>query len=498
MMARKSNQRWQPNVAVADLHRRQFMQVSMAVGASALIPDGLRSRAFAGASPSPDAPRDLISAITDGDLSGVKRILGARPELRMARDAAGRSMFVLAHLHQRPKIAAEILRRGINLDMVEAVLAEDEKRFIELAKINPKRVNADHPIGGTAYYAAALFGKVGMMWPLNRWGGDPNANPRGTAGVTALRAALNCTDKDAAMKATYRILTDAGDPNALQKDNDTVLHGAAELGDPDLVRAIIRRGGNVTVRNAAGETPLDLSIRGGHQAATKVLRNHESIPRMHRSSRFAYDASGGNYTTHADLNIPQFTINHFGEVCHYNLGDAKAIYKKHPDVIHAQATWDELGVEACAHMAQPTWTKYFLERGAPMALATALAVKDTASARRMLAEDRARINERGPHDFALMWYPQIAGGQVGLAELLLEFGADVNEHKFGTTCLHKAAHYGQKDLVAFLLEHGANVNTVGQSDFSALRGTPLDWALAGNRVKVAAILRDHGAKRHNG
>ena len=43
------------------------------------------------------------------------------------------NMFVLAHLHQRPKIAAEILRRGINLDMMEAVLAEDEKRFIELA-----------------------------------------------------------------------------------------------------------------------------------------------------------------------------------------------------------------------------------------------------------------------------------------------------------------------------------------------------------------------------
>jgi len=445
-----------------------------------------------------DAPLDLIRAISEGDLGAVARMLDARPQLRMSRDDEGRSVFVLAHLHGQPEIAADILRRGLELDVVEAVLAQDEARLVQLAKADPTMLNVDHPVGGTAYYAAALFGKIDMIWPLNHWGGNPNANPRGGQAVTPFRAALNCPDRGAGVKVANRILVDAGDPNALQKDNDTVLHGAARLGDPDLVRAIIRRGGDVSVKNTTGETPLDVAVQANHQAAAEVLRNHERIPRTQASSRFAHDAAGGRYSKPSGPAIPQMVINHFGEVCHSNFAEAKAIHKEYPGVVHENASWNELGVEACAHMEQPTWTKYFLEQGAPLALPTALAVNDATSARSMLAEDRSRIHERGPHDFALMWYPQIAGGHVELAELLLEFGADINEQKMGATCLHKAAYNGQKDLVVYLIGRGAEINPVGESDFSPLRGTPLDWALARNQTQLAAILRDHGAKRLNG
>jgi hypothetical protein len=401
-------------------------------------------------------------------------------------------------LNHRPEIAADVLRRGIDLDLVEAVLAEDQPRFVELAKAHPGQVNADHPIGGTAYYAAGLLGRLDMVWPLNRWAADPNANPRGAGGITALRAALDHPDKTLAATVAYRILVDAGDPNAPQKENDTVLHGAAALGDAELVRALIRRGSDVAAHNASGQSPLDVAIARGHDNVADVLRNHERVPRMIASSRFAYDANGAEYRSPDDLDLPPLVINHFGEVCHYNFAESKAIFKKHAAVIHGNATWNELGVEACAHMEQPTWARYFLERGAPMALTTALAVNDVASARRLLSEDRARIHERGPHDFALMWYPQIAGGHVELAELLLEFGADIDEHKMGTTCLHKAAYNGQDDLVVFLLDRGSAVNRIGHSDFSSLRGTPLDWALARGQAKTTAILRDHGARRHEG
>ncbi|MBQ9578333.1 MAG: ankyrin repeat domain-containing protein, partial [Ottowia sp.] len=83
-------------------------------------------------------------------------------------------------------------------------------------------------------------------------------------------------------------------------------------------------------------------------------------------------------------------------------------------------------------------------------------------------------------------------GRLDTAKLLLAHGADIN-HKTESdaekrTPLMYAAYYDREDLIAFLLDHGANVNDINQDGETAL-----SFAVAENNINMAKILLDKGA-----
>ena len=55
-----------------------------------------------------------------------------------------------------------------------------------------------------------------------------------------------------------------------------------------------------------------------------------------------------------------------------------------------------------------------------------------------------------------------------------------------TLLLHRAAYYGNKEIVVLLITKGADVNVKNDVGY-----TPLDW----NHPDTAALLRKHGGKR---
>ena len=81
---------------------------------------------------------------------------------------------------------------------------------------------------------------------------------------------------------------------------------------------------------------------------------------------------------------------------------------------------------------------------------------------------------------------------------LLDHGANANATaKGGATPLTYSTCFGEGyatnyqagvAVVQILLEHGANPNVKG------MRGTPLAWATSGNHNEIAKLLREHGAK----
>lgn len=87
-------------------------------------------------------------------------------------------------------------------------------------------------------------------------------------------------------------------------------------------------------------------------------------------------------------------------------------------------------------------------------------------------------------------------GSVDMVSLLLEHGAEVNAcvhdqrgcDAYGSA-LHQAARRGHDKVVVVLLEHRADVHTVG-----GIHGTPLNVALMNNEWRIARLLYDRGAR----
>jgi ankyrin repeat protein len=81
-------------------------------------------------------------------------------------------------------------------------------------------------------------------------------------------------------------------------------------------------------------------------------------------------------------------------------------------------------------------------------------------------------------------------GDVRKASLLLDHGADINaiDDEYQSTPLGYAAHFGRREVVALLLERGADPNKSG-----APWATPLAWALKKGHAEIESDLCQAGA-----
>lgn len=473
------------------LTRRDWIRGPLIWAAVAtLVPARLLAQARTDAAPS--VP-DFLKAVAAGEVDRLRQMLAADPGLLQARDIVGRSAYAVALL-ARQSASAELLReRGYRPDVVEAALALDWALFDTLAAANPGAVNQQHPVGGNAMVAAAFGGAGSQAWRVMQYGGSSNL--RAPDGFTAVRAGLEHPDLATAELTVASLLGNGGDPNAAQAGGSSPLHAAAARGSLELVEMLIRKGATVDARDEQGRTPLTLAEERRQRSAAELLRRHAEIPREHSTSRTAYDADGQPCRM-PDLSA--YTVAVREQVVgasHFKFDKLREFLEAHPALALAQATSTEITVEACAHTGQREMVDYLLGKGAPYSLPTAVMRGDLARARALLAEDPLRIHERGAHDFALLWYPVIGGGELPLAELLLDQGAEVErQHHLGTTALHWAAMNGQVELAALLIERGADVHRVGRK-FDAAGQTPLALALAREQPAAAALLRDRGARR---
>jgi ankyrin repeat protein len=331
------------------------------------------------------------------------------------------------------------------------------------------------------------------MWHVYAQGGRPDESPRGTGGFSAIRAAFDFPDLAVAELTAASLLGNGADPNVPQRDGSSALHAAASRGSFELVEMLLRKHADPSARDADGRTPRDLALAAGHADVAALLAHPERVPRDHSTSRRAYDASGAPYSP---PDVSAFSILERGRVVgvsHTNFDAVREAVERNPMLVHSVATTTEGAVEASAHMGRNDMVDYLLEKGAPCSLPTAVMRNDLARAKALLEEDPDRVRERGPHDFALLWYPVIGHGLLEMAELLFAYGADVEQqHWLGTTALHYAAIGGQLDLGRLLIEKGADVNRAGRK-FGGTPATPLQLAEGRKNDEFARLLRDHGA-----
>ena len=362
-------------------------------------------------------------------------------------------------------------------DIFEAAAAGDMARATELADADPEIVRSRSAEGLTPLHYATANGKPDMVLFLQLRGAELSAGPE-----SPLIAAVDYPDHEAASAMARSIVMNASDPNAARKDGRPALSLAAARGYGDIAEMLIHRGARVTGREIAAATG----------DAVAVLRNADSIERVHYSRRYIQDVHGKAVSRDDSNGLHWTKVNEFVRVSHGDFDKVKQLCQETPALLNTRASWDELAVEAGAHVGRVPIASWLADRGATISTCTAVLLGQTAMVKEALSADPLCVHERGAHDIALLSYTAWGNEQVGIAEMLLKAGAAVGAKSLQMTTLHLSASKGYTDLAALLLEHGADVNATYEVKGVAI--TPLAAAVKAKQEKMAEFLRSRGGR----
>lgn len=155
---------------------------------------------------------------------------------------------------------------------------------------------------------------------------------------------------------------------------------------------------------------------------------------------------------------------------HGNFSRVRDLIEADPNLLNVSAPWDETPIQAASHMGNKEIAEWLLDRGAPLDVFTAAMLGRREDVVRLLDDNPELVKERGVHGMPIMFFPATSN-DVGILELLLERGAEVNEGAGGNTALHAAAIFDRVDAARWLLAHGADPNA---TDYEGK--TPLERA----------------------
>jgi ankyrin repeat protein len=491
------------------LHRRKFLSETAAAGlATALIPSremwcasmNTMSSGATDEQSSNSLTAELLSAETDGfrravlngDLKAVQQGLERDPALLYSRDAHGQSVYLLACYAERTAVASFFESKGLELDVYEAAAGGKVDRVNALLRAAPGMVNMPNLAGDTPLHVAALCRRSEVIENAIAYGPDfAMRNPK-RKNATAAHLGLQAAPKDAAEAMAFAMIGNGLDPNLATTDGDTILHCAARRDYPRVIRLLLQKGANAEAKNIAGQAALDVAVAGGNSSTTALLRNAGSLARDYYAHRYSYDPKFAALRRDDTQGLPKDFINNFVVFSHFGLDRVRKLVELCPELLNTRSSWDELPVEAAAHMGRADIGGLLLDRGAAYSVCTATVFGSLADVKRMLAEDSQRIHERGAHSFPLLFYTAFGKAQLETAEYLIAAGADPKEEMRGRTVLHAAASAGHLELCRFFLEKGLDPRQKGTS-FLGVQDAAEAAELA-KHSEVAAMIRDWMAK----
>ncbi len=181
--------------------------------------------------------------------------------------------------------------------------------------------------------------------------------------------------------------------------------------------------------------------------------------------------------------LTQEAIDEFVVAAHHDLAFVQQHLAENPDLLNENATWIETPIQASAHVGNRPIAEYLLAQGAPLDICTAAMLGQIDDVKAMLTDDPELAHAHGAHNIPVLFFPAISGN-VEIAQVLVDAGAEVNFPDGINSPLHGAALTGHTAMVKWLLDHDANPYA---TDYEGK--TPLDRAETNGHEDAAALLR---------
>jgi len=183
----------------------------------------------------------------------------------------------------------------------------------------------------------------------------------------------------------------------------------------------------------------------------------------------------------------QEIIDEFVGNAHGNFARVKELLTQYPDLLNANASWNEHAIEAASQVGSAEIAEYLLAAGAPTSICTEAMLGHRDRVRAYLDTDSSQANAKGAHRISVLYHAVIRAHQ-DIAEMLLAAGADVNVGAGGSPAIHGAVMFNQPAMVEWLAAHGADVNI---KNYEGL--TPLAAALKQGKMEITELLRQRRA-----
>ena len=210
---------------------------------------------------------DMVTAVKANDAAKVKELLSEDPNLILTKTPDG-SLLLTAVFHGAREVTRALLPRFPQLTIHEASSVGDAQRLQRILEEEPGLVNAPHEQGFSPLGLAAFFGHKSAVQVLLARGADPDAVDKSRFANTALDAAVSANH----LEVVKVLLQNHASVSVRAAAGHTPLHKAAMNGSLDITKLLIEAKADVNATDDAGKTPLAYASMKGHPEVEALLR----------------------------------------------------------------------------------------------------------------------------------------------------------------------------------------------------------------------------------
>ena len=436
----------------------------------------LSSSILAGAALAADTTNvPLVTAAKAGDRAAVRTLLNGIPE-KVITGPEGTAALVWAASHNDVEMADMLLRAGADAKAANefgatalyAAAGSAELPMTQKLIAAGADPNAALMSGETALMQAARRGSVDIVQALLAAKADPNAKEK-NGGQNALMWAVAAKQSGVA----EALLRGGADANGGSKSNFTPLMFAAQQGDVDSLRVLLKGGAKVDDAVEGAPTALVIASAMCHVDAVNVLldagananradwRGYNSLLLVVRDSHYGLDLANKDRI----VTIVKALLAH-GADPNFRLKQPKAITTNEVSLDGATA------LLLAAEVNNTEAVRVLLNAGADPRITTEQGMTPLIMA------------SGGGTDIQRARAPEERAMAIDTVKLLVEHGVDINAvGQYGWTALHQASYQGLTDVIEYLVSKGAGIN-----EMDAFGQTPLS-------ISLAVLVQDIGARR---